>query len=132
MSAQPLMSVRYNFRGGLRAFTAPYDSWRIPEPSLDQISPKLQTAVLTYADRGFYYHFGINPISMVQAGFNNIKARRVVRDGSTITIQVARMMEPKDRTIRNKLIEMFRYVSAKISCPLNCGDANAGSVHVYA
>ena len=51
----------------LRAFIAPDDSWRIHEPSLDQISPKLRTAVLTYEDRWFYHHFGINPLSIVQA-----------------------------------------------------------------
>ena len=92
----------------LRAFTAPDDSWRIYEPFLDGISPKLREAVLTYEDRRFYYHFGMNPFSIAQAAIDNIKAGRIVRGGSTITMQVARMMEPKDRTIRNKLIEMFR------------------------
>ena len=92
----------------LRAFTASDDSWRIPEPSLAEISPKLRTAVLTYEDRWFYYHFGINPFSIAQALVTNIKAGRVVRGGSTITMQVARMMEPKSRTVRNKIIEMFR------------------------
>ncbi len=92
----------------LRVFTASDDSWRIPAPSLAEISPKLRTAVLTYEDRWFYYHFGINPFSIAQALVTNIKAGRVVRGGSTITMQVARMMEPKPRTIRNKIIEMFR------------------------
>lgn len=92
----------------LRAFAASDDSWRIPEPSLAEISPKLKTAVLTYEDRWFYHHFGINPFSIAQALVTNIKAGRVVRGGSTITMQVARMMEPKPRTIRNKIIEMFR------------------------
>ncbi|MCG8626706.1 MAG: transglycosylase domain-containing protein, partial [Proteobacteria bacterium] len=92
----------------LRAFAASDDSWRIPEPSLTEISPKLKTAVLTYEDRWFYHHFGINPFSIAQALVTNIKAGRVVRGGSTITMQVARMMEPKPRTVRNKIIEMFR------------------------
>ena len=92
----------------LRAFSASDDSWRIPEPSLAEISPKLKTAVLTYEDRWFYHHFGINPFSIAQALVTNIKAGRVVRGGSTITMQVARMMEPKPRTVRNKIIEMFR------------------------
>ena len=92
----------------LRAFAASEDSWRIPEPSLAEISPKLRTAVLTYEDRWFYHHLGINPFSIAQALVTNIKAGRVVRGGSTITMQVARMMEPKPRTIRNKIIEIFR------------------------
>ena len=105
----------------LRAFTAPDGSWRIPiraqhaSPLQDQISPKLRTTVLTYEDRWFYYHCGINPISVVQAAIDNIKARRVVRGASTITMQVARMMEPKDRTVRNKLIEMFRALQLELT-----------------
>lgn len=98
----------------LRAFTASDGSWRIPEPSLAEISPKLRTAVLTYEDRWFYHHFGINPFSIAQALVTNIKARRVVRGGSTITMQVARMMEPKSRTIRNKIIEMFRALQLEV------------------
>ena len=98
----------------LRVFTASDGSWRIPEPSLADISPKLQTAVLTYEDRWYYYHFGINPFSIAQAMVTNIKAGRVVRGGSTITMQVARMMEPKPRTIRNKIIEMFRALQLEV------------------
>ena len=92
----------------LRAFIASDESWHIPEPSLDEISPKLRTAVLTYEDRWFYRHFGINPFSILQAAIDNIKAGKIVRGGSTITMQVARMMEPKARTVPNKLVEMFR------------------------
>ena len=98
----------------LRGFTAPDDSWRIYEPSLEEISPKLQTAVLTYEDRWFYHHLGVNPISVVQAAIDNIKAGRVVRGGSTITMQIARMMEPKERTVRSKMIEMFRAVQLEL------------------
>lgn len=98
----------------LRAFTASDGSWRIPEPSLAEISPKLRTVVLTYEDRWFYHHFGINPFSIVQALVTNIKAGRVVRGGSTITMQVARMMEPKPRTIPNKIIEMFRALQLEV------------------
>lgn len=98
----------------LRAFTAPDDSWRIYESSLEEISPKLKTAVLTYEDRWFYHHLGVNPVSIVQAAVDNIKAGRVVRGGSTITMQIARMMEPKERTVRNKLIEMFRAIQLEL------------------
>ena len=111
----PSSTVVLNRHGEwLRVFTASDGSWRIPEPSLADISPKLQTAVLTYEDRWYYYHFGINPFSIAQAMVTNIKAGRVVRGGSTITMQVARMMEPKPRTIRNKIIEMFRALQLEV------------------
>ena len=99
----------------LRAFIASDESWHIPEPSLDEISPQLRTAVLTYEDRWFYRHFGINPFSIVQAAIDNIKAGKIVRGGSTITMQVARMMEPKARTVPNKLIEMFRALQLELA-----------------
>ena len=74
----PLSSTVVLDRHGewLRVFTAPDDSWRIPESSLAEVSPKLRMAVLTYEDRWFYYHFGINPFSIAQALVTNIKARR--------------------------------------------------------
>ena len=65
-------------------------------------------AILTSEDRWFYYHYGINPVSIVTALYDNLKAGEVVRGGSTITMQLARLMEPKARNISNKLIEAFR------------------------
>jgi len=91
----------------LRAFTAPDEMWRIKE-TLQDVSPELKLAALTYEDKWFYYHFGLNPISIIKAAIANAKAKRVVSGASTITMQVARMMEPKARTFRNKCIEAFR------------------------
>ncbi|MCE2413685.1 penicillin-binding protein 1C [Candidatus Poribacteria bacterium] len=68
----------------------------------------LHQAILTSEDRWFYYHYGINPVSIATAIYDNLKAGEVVRGGSTITMQLARLMEPKARNIPNKLIEMFR------------------------
>ena len=68
----------------------------------------LHQAILTSEDRWFYYHYGINPVSIATAFYDNLKAGEVVRGGSTITMQLARLMEPKARNIPNKLIEMFR------------------------
>ena len=65
-------------------------------------------AILTSEDRWFYYHYGINPVSIATALYDNLKAGEVVRGGSTITMQLARLMEPKARNVPNKLIEAFR------------------------
>ena len=65
---QPPSTIVLDRHGAwLRAFISSDESWHIPEPSLDEISPKLRTAVLTYEDRWFYRHFGINPFSIIQA-----------------------------------------------------------------
>ena len=92
----------------LRAFTSEDEMWCFPESSLEKISPLFQTSMLTYEDKWFYHHWGINPVSVVCAAVDNFKAGRIVRGGSTITMQLARLMEPKERTLPNKMIEMFR------------------------
>ena len=103
----------------LRTFLAEDGMWRFSRlktdnyfhqklPPTKAVSPLLHQAMLTAEDRWFYYHFGINPVSIVTALYDNIKAGEVVRGGSTITMQLARLMEPKARNIPNKLIETFR------------------------
>ena len=115
---QPLPSTVVMDRNGvwLRAFTSPDDDiWRLPETSLEAISPRLQTAMLTYEDQWFYHHWGINPVSIVSATVDNLKAGKIVRGGSTITMQLARLMEPKNRTLQNKFIEMFRALQLELT-----------------
>jgi penicillin-binding protein 1C len=70
---------------------------------------------LAYEDRLFRYHPGVNPYSLGRALVANIRARRIRQGGSTITMQVARLMEPKARTIPNKLAEIFRALQLEIT-----------------
>lgn len=91
----------------LRAFLSPDEMWRI-RVAREEISPTLKKAVIAYEDKYFYWHFGINPVAVARAAVANLRAGRVVQGGSTITMQVARLMAPKKRTIGNKLVEAFR------------------------
>ncbi|OQX95850.1 hypothetical protein B6I21_03280, partial [candidate division KSB1 bacterium 4572_119] len=91
----------------IRITLAPDDMWRIPIKE-KEISPALKKAVLAYEDKHFYFHFGVNPVSVIRALAANIQAGKVVQGASTITMQVARLSNPKPRTIKNKLIEIFR------------------------
>jgi len=91
----------------LRAFTSADDMWRI-RTDLEQISPLLQKYLVFYEDRWFYYHPGFNPVSLVRALGQNLRSGRIISGGSTLTMQIARMIEPKARTWRNKAIELFR------------------------
>ena len=105
---RPNASFVYSREGRLlTAFTSSDHFWRKPV-TLDQISPKLQKSVLTTEDRHFYWHPGVNPVSLVKAAVANLRAGRTIRGGSTITMQIARMIEPKARTVTNKLVEIFR------------------------
>jgi penicillin-binding protein 1C len=113
---KPMPSVIVFDRNGkiLRGFTAPDQMWRIPADIKD-VSPKLKIAVINYEDKWFRFHFGVNPISIIRALITNVKAGKVVCGGSTMTMQVARMMEPKPRTIKSKLIEIARAFQLELS-----------------
>lgn len=91
----------------LRAFVSEDDMWRLWTP-LDKISTDLRAFVLRYEDQYFYYHPGINPASLLRAVIQNLKSGRVISGGSTITMQIARMIDQKPRTLKNKVIEVFR------------------------
>lgn len=91
----------------LHSFISQDDMWRIRTP-LEQVSPQLQAALLGFEDRWFYLHPGVNPVSIGRALIQNARAGRIVSGGSTITMQIARMMEPKPRTVINKSVEMLR------------------------
>jgi len=78
--------------------------WRFP--GTGQVPEKFEKSLLTFEDSWFYYHPGINPVSMVRAFMNNIKAGEIVSGGSTITMQVARISRGnKSRTYTEKFIE---------------------------
>lgn len=80
--------------------------WRFPP--LDSLPDNYTTCLLEFEDRYFYVHPGINPFSIARAIRQNIKAKRIVSGGSTITMQIARMaMGNKPRTILQKLVEMW-------------------------
>ncbi len=98
----------------LNCFTSSDRFWRKPV-KLSQISPLMIKTVLLSEDRWFYWHPGFNPISLGEAALDNLRAGKIVRGGSTLTMQIARMIEPKDRTVGNKLIEIFRAVQLEVS-----------------
>ncbi len=89
------------------AFLNDDDKWRF-KADLEDISPNLKKSILFKEDKYFYYHPGINPVSIVRALYQNITKGGKFSGASTITMQIARLLEPKDRTYLNKLIEMFR------------------------
>ena len=80
--------------------------WRFP--ALEKVPEKYEKSLLTFEDSWFYFHPGINPVSIIRALKNNIKAGAVVSGGSTITMQVARISRGnKKRSYTEKFIEML-------------------------
>jgi penicillin-binding protein 1C len=91
----------------LHAYLNPTQKWRM-KTELAEITPALQIAIIEKEDRYFRYHFGVNPVAIVQAAGRNLLGRGRTTGASTITMQVARLLEPKERTVHNKLLEMLR------------------------
>lgn len=91
----------------LRAFADENGVWRYPtDPA--SVSPLYIQALLTYEDRWFHYHPGVNPFSFFRALIQNIRAGRIVSGGSTLTMQVARILYPNRRTLAGKMTQVLR------------------------
>jgi penicillin-binding protein 1C len=91
----------------LRAFADAEGIWRYPI-SIDDVSPLYLEALLTYEDRWFWRHPGINPASALRALAQLIRHGHVVSGGSTLTMQVARILEPHSRSLGGKLRQCLR------------------------
>ena len=101
----------------LRAFADRGGIWRYPVGIAD-ISPLYLQALVTYEDRWFWRHPGINPLSLLRAGGQWLRERRVVSGGSTLTMQVARILDPHpaalSRTPWGKLTQMARALQLEV------------------
>lgn len=91
----------------IHCFLSQDDKWRI-RADYSEISGDLTDAIIFKEDKYFYWHPGVNPVSVVRAFWNNsIKGRRT-SGASTITMQLARLFEPAERTMGSKVRESFR------------------------
>lgn len=90
----------------LGASVAKDGQWRFAQT--DAIPENYKTALLTYEDQNFYFHFGVDPISVFRASIDNLFSHRIVSGASTLSMQTARISEKnKKRTFRQKLKEVF-------------------------
>lgn len=94
-------------RRPLRAFPASDGRWRFGA-DLDAIDPVFVDALIRVEDKRYYTHWGVDWFGMVRAAGTSLVAGRIVSGGSTITMQTARLIEPRPRTVGSKLIEMVR------------------------
>ena len=91
----------------VHAFLTKDQQWRM-KTELTEISPLLRKTIIEKEDKYFYHHPGINLLAMGRAFAKNLLHLKRTSGASTITMQVARALEPKKRTYLNKTIEMFR------------------------
>jgi penicillin-binding protein 1C len=94
----------------LRAFLTHDGYWRM-RTAVNEVSPRYLAMLKAYEDKHFDSHVGINPGSMARAALQWASAGHVVSGGSTLTMQVARLLEPpKRRSVLTKLFQMMRAV----------------------
>ena len=94
----------------LRPFANPEGRWRLPI-SLDQIDPKLVDMLISYEDKRFYKHPGIDILALGRALRQFIANGRIISGGSTLTMQVGRLIEAENnRSFRTKLVQIIRAI----------------------
>ncbi|WP_232012414.1 peptidoglycan glycosyltransferase PbpC [Cedecea lapagei] len=81
--------------------------WRYPV-ALDQVSPHYLEALIGYEDRWFWDHPGVNPFSILRAAWQDLRNGEVISGGSTLTMQVARLLDPHPRTFGGKIRQVWR------------------------
>ncbi len=103
----------------LGARIAADEQWRFPPG--DTVPERYATALVQFEDRAFWWHPGVNPVALVRAAVDNVRAGHVVSGGSTLTMQVIRLSRQKERTLWQKAIEAvqatrleFRYSKKQI------------------
>jgi penicillin-binding protein 1C len=92
----------------LRAYLTSEGRWRLPA-TRDEVDPDYLEALLAYEDKRFFQHHGVDPLAFLRAAFQLVTHGRIVSGGSTLTMQVARLLEPREhRSFDAKLRQTVR------------------------
>jgi len=118
--SKPLFTASYSTiiedRKGifLSARIAPDFQWRFPVS--DSVPVKFSESIRCFEDEYFPYHFGINPVSMARAFWQNMINRRIISGGSTLSMQVVRLSrEAQSRSVLTKIYEMILAVRLEMA-----------------
>jgi len=92
----------------LRAYLTDEGRWRLPA-TRDDVDPRFLDALLAYEDKRFFSHHGVDPLAMMRAAYQLVSQGHIVSGGSTLTMQVARLLEPRqERSVAAKLRQTVR------------------------
>src|SRR6202020_3448477 len=95
----------------LRAYAMADGRWRLPVNATTDVDPTYLKLLLAFEDRRFHSHAGVDPLALGRAAFQLATRGHIVSGGSTITMQLARLLEPRrERSISAKLHQMARAV----------------------
>jgi penicillin-binding protein 1C len=94
----------------LRAFATPDGLWRL-KTSASDVDPAFLKMLVAYEDRRFDEHRGVDLLALGRAALQLAANGRIVSGGSTISMQVARLIEPRrERSLAAKLIQIARAI----------------------
>ncbi|CAN7534100.1 penicillin-binding protein 1C [Neorhizobium tomejilense] len=94
----------------LRAFATPEGRWRL-RTSTENVDPRFLKMLVAYEDQRFYEHGGVDPWALGRAMLQLVTNGRVVSGASTLSMQVARLIEPREsRSVAAKLRQVVRAV----------------------
>lgn len=94
----------------LRPFVMADGRWRMPIRA-SEVDPRYLAMLIAYEDKRFHAHSGVDPLAMLRAAAQMLRAGRVVSGGSTLSMQVARLVEPRmERSLRVKFRQMARAI----------------------
>jgi len=105
--------VEYADGTPMRVFLSPDDMWRIPVDQ-GEVDPDFIEALIQFEDERFFYHPGVDPISICRAVLQNLTSMRIESGASTITMQLVRIVEPRPRTFRSKAVEAARAMQLEL------------------
>ena len=92
----------------LRAYATKEGRWRLPEDVQD-VDPRFLRLLFAYEDKRFYSHDGVDPEAMARAAWQLVSQGHIVSGGSTLTMQAARLLEPREhRDFDAKLRQVVR------------------------
>jgi penicillin-binding protein 1C len=95
----------------LRAYAMTDGRWRLPVHAAKEVDPTYLKLLFAYEDRRFYSHGGVDVLALGRAAFQLVTSGHIVSGGSTITMQLARLMEPRrQRSISAKLRQIVRAI----------------------
>jgi penicillin-binding protein 1C len=93
----------------LRAYAMADGRWRLLVDAKAAVDPGYIKLLLAYEDRRFRSHAGVDPLALGRAAFQLVTRGHIVSGGSTITMQLARLTEPRrERSVYAKLRQMVR------------------------
>lgn len=95
----------------LRAYAMADGRWRLPVTAASGVDPTYVNLLLAYEDQRFRRHAGVDPLALGRAAFQLATRGQIVSGGSTITMQLARLLEPRrERSVQAKLRQIVRAI----------------------